>query len=45
MIFDTSDCLLVPAFSYKSRYIIGFGLVEMAISTTPKPTANVGPAS
>ena len=24
-------------FSYKLRYIIGFGLVEMAISTNPKP--------
>ena len=25
-------------FSYKLRYIVGFGLVEMAISTNPKPT-------
>ena len=24
--------------SYKLRYIVGFGLVEMAISTNPKPT-------
>ena len=24
-------------FSYKLRYILGFGLVEMAISTNPKP--------
>ena len=24
-------------FSYKLRYIVGFGLVEMAISTNPKP--------
>ena len=23
---------------YKLRYIVGFGLVEMAISTNPKPT-------
>ena len=27
-----------PVFSYKLRYIIGFSLVEMAISTNPKPT-------
>ena len=27
-----------PVFLYKSRYILGFGLVEMAISTNPKPT-------
>ena len=27
-----------PVFSYKLRYIVGFGLVEMAISTNPKPT-------
>ena len=27
-----------PIFSYKLRYIVGFGLVEMAISTNPKPT-------
>ena len=25
-------------FSYKLRYIVGFGLVEMAISTNQKPT-------
>ena len=25
-------------FSYKLRYIVGFGLVEMVISTNPKPT-------
>ena len=25
-------------FSYKLRYIVGLGLVEMAISTNPKPT-------
>ena len=25
-------------YSYKLRYIVGFGLVEMAISTNPKPT-------
>ena len=28
----------VPVFPYKSRYIVGFGLVEMAISTYLKPT-------
>ena len=27
-----------PLFSYKLRYIVGFGLVEMSISTNPKPT-------
>ena len=27
-----------PVFSDKSRYIVGFGLVEMAISTNPKLT-------
>ena len=27
-----------PLLSYKLRYIVGFGLVEMAISTNPKPT-------
>ena len=27
-----------PAFSYKLRYIVGFWLVEMAISTNQKPT-------
>ena len=27
-----------PVFSYKLRYIVGFWLVEMAISTNPKPT-------
>ena len=27
-----------PVFSYKLRNIVGFGLVEMAISTNPKPT-------
>ena len=26
-----------PVFLYKLRYIVGFGLVEMAISTNPKP--------
>ena len=26
-----------PVFSYKLRYIVGFGLVEMAISTNTKP--------
>ena len=27
-----------PVFSYKMRYIVGYGLIEMAISTNPKPT-------
>ena len=27
-----------PVFAYKLRYIVGFVLVEMAISTNPKPT-------
>ena len=27
-----------PVFSYTLRYIVGSGLVEMAISTNPKPT-------
>ena len=27
-----------PVFLYKLRYIVGFWLVEMAISTNPKPT-------
>ena len=27
-----------PVFSYNLRYIVGFGLVEMAISTNSKPT-------
>ena len=27
-----------PVFSYKLRYIVGIGLVKMAISTNPKPT-------
>ena len=27
-----------PIFSYKLRYIVGFRLVEMAISTNPEPT-------
>ena len=30
--------LPVPVFSYKLRHIVGFGLVEIAISTNPKPT-------
>ena len=38
-----------PVFSCKLRHIVGFGLVEMAISTNPKPTIsrklyeNMGP--
>ena len=39
--FDScSACSWVPyrpVFLYKLRYIAGFGLVEMAISTNPKP--------
>ena len=27
-----------PVFLYKLRYIVGFGLVEMTISSNPKPT-------
>ena len=40
-----------PVFSYKLGYIVGFGLVEIAISTNPKPTIyrnlyeNTGPAA
>ena len=40
-----------PVFSYKLRYIVGFWLVEMAISTSQKPTIyrnlyeNTGPGS
>ena len=30
--------MVQPVFSYKLRYIVGFWLVEMAISTNPKPT-------
>ena len=26
-----------PVYSYKLRYIVAFGLVEMAISTNPNP--------
>ena len=31
-------CIPGPVFSYKLRYIVGFWLVEMAISTNQKPT-------
>ena len=31
-------CMPGPVFSYKLRYIVGFWLVEMAISTDQKPT-------
>ena len=43
----SSDCITTlkmrisvsgPVFSYKLRYIVGFWLVEMAISTNQKPT-------
>ena len=46
----SSDWNLGTVFSYKLRYIVGFGLVEMAISTNWKPTIyhnlyeNIGPA-
>ena len=39
-----------PVFSYKLRYIVGFGLVDMVISTNQKPATyrnlyqNTGPA-
>ena len=33
-----SQLISGSVFSYKLRYIVGFGLVEMAISTNPKPT-------
>ena len=45
------SCLPGPVFSYKLRYIVGFWLVEMAISTNQKPTIyrnlyeNTGPGS
>ena len=32
------SCTSGPVFSYKLRYIVGFWLVEMAISTNQKPT-------
>ena len=44
-------CSAGAVFSYKLRYIVGFWLVEMAISTNQKPTIyrnlyeNTGPAS
>ena len=31
-------CATGSVFSYKLRYIAGFGLVEMTISTNPNPT-------
>ena len=31
-------CSSGPVFSYKLRYIVGFWLVEIAISTNQKPT-------
>ena len=42
---------VLPVLSYKLRYIVGFGLVEMAVWTRPKPTIyrnlyyNTGPDS
>ena len=33
-----SDSMCQSAFSYKLLYIVGLGLVEMAISTNMKPT-------
>ena len=35
---EVFDCSPGPVFSYKLRYIVGFWLVEMAISTNQKPT-------
>ena len=35
---SVSGSIAWSVFSYKLRYIVGFGLVEMAISTNPKPT-------
>ena len=29
---------LVPVFSYRLRWVVGFGLVEMAVSTNRRPT-------
>ena len=34
----SGDITSGPVFSYKLRYIVGFWLVEMAISTNQKPT-------
>ena len=34
----TLNCRTGPVFSYKFRYIVGFWLVELAISTNQKPT-------
>ena len=34
----TSQSTRVTVHSYKLRYLVGFGLVEIAISTNPKPT-------
>ena len=45
-----ADWLAWPVLSFKLRYIVGFKLVEMAISTNPKPTTyrnfheNLGPS-
>ena len=33
-----AQCSAGAVFSYKLRYIVGFWLVEMAISTNQKPT-------
>ena len=38
IIHNTNNFWSGAIFSYKLRYIVGFGLVEMAISTNPKPT-------
>ena len=35
---DSNDQGHIPVFLYKLRYIVGFGSVEMAISTNPTPT-------
>ena len=36
--YDANALTPVSVFSYKLRYIVGFWLVEMAISTNQKPT-------
>ena len=40
VVIEVSQRHLGTVLSYKLRYIVGFGLVEMAISTNPKPTIN-----
>ena len=38
VLWNTSNNVPGPVFSYKLRYIVGLWLVEMAISTNQKPT-------